>query len=46
LEEKKDSEDVHSKMRKLKENIEEHGYCPNASEERELEEYEESQEED
>lgn len=41
LEEKKNSEDVHSKMRKLKEDIEEHGYCPTDSEEQELEKYEE-----
>jgi hypothetical protein len=41
LEGKKNSEDVHSKMRKLKEDIEEHGYCPTDSEEQELEKYEE-----
>jgi hypothetical protein len=46
LEKKKDSEDVHSKMRKLKEDIEVHGYCPTDSEETELEECEESQDEE
>lgn len=44
MEEKKDSEDVHSKMRKLNEDIEEHGYCPTACEETELEELEEFEE--
>ena len=46
LKRKEVSEDIHIKMRKLKEDIEEHGYYPNDSEERELEEYEENQEED
>ena len=45
LEEKKNPEDSHSRMRKFKEDIEEHGYCPTCEEERELEEYEESQDE-
>jgi hypothetical protein len=46
LEEKKDSEDVHSKMKELRHRVDENGYCANESELRELEEYEESQDED
>ena len=44
LKEKKDSEDIHNKMKELKRRIEENGYCANESELEELEEFEEFEE--